>query len=86
MSGVRISEFVFESLVTKNKRGDVEGVLAHSWSVSPDGATITFQLKPNVKWHDGKPFTAEDVVFTVEAAQDPKTIFASKSKFRFIRS
>jgi peptide/nickel transport system substrate-binding protein len=86
MSAVRITEFIFEPLVTKNKRGDIEGVLAQSWSASPDGMGITFKLRSGVKWHDGKPFTARDVVFTVQAAQDKKTIFNSKSKYRFIRS
>ena len=86
MSGVRVSEFIFESLVTKNKRGDIEGVLAQNWSASPDGQSVTFTLKPNITWHDGKPFTAQDVVFTINAAQDPGTIFARKAKFRFIRS
>lgn len=86
MSGVRISEFIFESLVTKNKRGDIEGVLAQNWSASPDGQSITFTLKPNIQWHDGRPFSAQDVVFTVLAAQDQGTIFARKAKFRFIRA
>lgn len=85
-SAVRISEFLFEGLVAKNKRGDIEGVLAQSWNTSPNGMSITFQLRPNVQWHDGRPFTAADVVFTVQAAQDRKTIFNAKSKFRFIRS
>lgn len=86
MSAVRISEFIFEPLVTKNKRGDIEGVLATSWSVAPDGMSITFKLRQGVVWHDGKPFTANDVVFTVKAAQNPKTKFGSKSMYRFIRS
>jgi peptide/nickel transport system substrate-binding protein len=38
--------------------------LAESWTMSPDGKTYTFKLQRNVKWHDGKPFTADDVVFT----------------------
>lgn len=86
MSAVRITEFIFEPLVAKNKRGEMEGILATSWSPSPDGMGITFTLRQNVTWHDGRPFTAEDVVFTVEAAKDPKTIFNSKSKYRFIQS
>ena len=86
MSAVRITEFIFEPLITKNKRGDIEGVLASSWSPTPDGMGIIFNLREGVTWHDGKPFTAEDVVFTVQAAQNPKTIFNSKSKYRFIRS
>ena len=38
--------------------------LAKSWTVSADGLTYTFKLEENVRWHDGQPFTAEDVVFT----------------------
>jgi len=38
--------------------------LATSWS-SPDGLNWTLKLRPNVRWHDGKPFTADDVVFTL---------------------
>lgn len=38
--------------------------LAQSWTVSPDGKTYTFKLFPNITFHDGKPCTAEDVIFT----------------------
>ncbi|WP_019936650.1 ABC transporter substrate-binding protein [Bordetella sp. FB-8] len=46
--------------------------LATGWTVSPDKLTYTFTLKPGVKWHDGKPFSADDVVFTA-ATFLPKT-------------
>ena len=39
--------------------------LAESWTLSDDKRTYTFKLRPNVTWHDGKPFTSEDVVFSV---------------------
>jgi len=46
--------------------------LAEKWEVSRDGLTWTFQLRKDVRWHDGKPFTSEDVKFTYELFRDPK--------------
>ncbi|HRW09891.1 MAG TPA: ABC transporter substrate-binding protein [Caldilineaceae bacterium] len=45
--------------------------LAESYEVSEDGLTFTFHLRPDVVWHDGEPFTAEDVAFTFTAAVHP---------------
>ena len=50
---------------------DVDKDLADSWMVAPDGKTITFALHPGVKWHDGQPFTAQDVKFTYELWAHP---------------
>ncbi len=44
--------------------GDIEPALAKSWQFSDDKLTITFQLRTNLKWSDGKPLTAEDVAFS----------------------
>ncbi len=44
--------------------GEPEPNLAHTWDVSDDGLTWTFYLRRDVHWHDGEPFTAEDVEFT----------------------
>ena len=41
--------------------------------LAADGTSVTWKLKPGVKWHDGKPFTADDVVFNWEYARDPAT-------------
>ncbi len=47
--------------------------LAERWEISPDAKTYTFHLHNNVRWSDGKPFTAEDVLFTFERAADKRT-------------
>ncbi|MDT8367997.1 MAG: ABC transporter substrate-binding protein [Longimicrobiales bacterium] len=49
--------------------------LAESWDVSEDRTTLTFTLRDDVRWHDGEPTDAEDVVFTFERASDPETGF-----------
>ncbi len=51
--------------------------LATSWTVSPDGTTYAFKLRPGVKWHDGRDFTSADVKFTYEevlAKEHPRTL------------
>ena len=50
----------------------LEPCLAEAWEVSPDQLTYTFHLRHDVKWHDGLPFTADDVKFTFDRIQDPK--------------
>ena len=41
-----------------------------SWDEAKDGKSITFTLRDGIKWHDGKPFTAEDIKFTFDAIMD----------------
>ncbi|OJB20104.1 ABC transporter substrate-binding protein [Burkholderia ubonensis] len=42
------------------------GDVAHSWTVSPDGLTFTFKLKPGIKFHSGNPLTADDVAWSIQ--------------------
>src|SRR4030066_684928 len=49
----------------------IVGDLAKSWKFSKDGRTITFKLHEGVKWHDGKPFTSEDVLYTLNRTKNP---------------
>ena len=57
---------IYESLLEYEGAGlTPKPGLAESWTISPDHLTYTFKLRPNVKWHDGKPFTAEDVKFSI---------------------
>jgi peptide/nickel transport system substrate-binding protein len=59
---VRMS-FLFDTLTWKDENGIIPW-LAESWEMSEDGKTWTFTLRPDVRWHDGQPFTAYDVAFT----------------------
>lgn len=67
-----ICGLVFNGLTKLDKNLDIIGDLAERWEVSKDGLVITFYLRKGVKWHDGHPFTAEDVKFTYEALLDSK--------------
>lgn len=64
--------FIFSGLIRYNEKNEPIPDLAESWEVSPDQKVWTFKLRPNVKWHDGRPFTAEDVKFTIEQVLNPK--------------
>lgn len=60
-------ELLFDKLIDADANlTPTSGMLAKSYSVSPDGMKIVFNLRDDAKWHDGKPFTAKDVVFTLE--------------------
>jgi len=67
-----ISGHIFRGLTKYNKNIVLEGDLAESWSISQDGLVITFKLRKDVLWHDGKPFTADDVIFTYNTVINPK--------------
>jgi peptide/nickel transport system substrate-binding protein len=67
-SNPRAELWMFEPLISYTSDLRPRGQLAERWDVSEDGLTYTFFLRRNVKWHDGRPFTADDVVFTVETA------------------
>ena len=68
-----IAGLVYNGLVKYDKDLKLVGDLAESWDISHDGHTITFHLRKNVTWQDGKPFTSDDVLFTYKVTIDPKT-------------
>ncbi len=67
------SRLVFSGLTRYNREAKVEGDLAKSWTISPDGRTYTFALRSGVKWHDDQSLTSADVAFTIERIQNPDT-------------
>lgn len=62
-------------------REEVVPGLAKSWDISDDDRTFTFHLRRGVRWSDGHPFTADDVVFTFKSIYDER--FPNRSKFEF---
>jgi peptide/nickel transport system substrate-binding protein len=57
---------IYESLLRHDQQLKPQPSLAKSWEISPDGKVYTFHLQQGVKWHDGKPFSAADVVFSLD--------------------
>jgi len=62
---------IFEGLTTVNERNEIVPLLADRWEVSPDGLTYTFFLRDSVRWQDGEPFSADDVLYTIGLFQSP---------------
>src|SRR5271157_4856504 len=73
------SRIFYEPLAAWDPEGNLTPVLAaeipdlENGGVAPDGMSVTWKLKKDVQWHDGRPFTADDVVFNWEYAADPAT-------------
>ena len=73
------SRLFYEPLASWDADGNLSLILGaeiptiDNGGLAPDGKSVTWKLKPGVKWHDGAPFTADDVVFNWEFARDPAT-------------
>jgi oligopeptide transport system substrate-binding protein len=66
-------KLVFSGLVSLDPRLNLTPELAENWDVSPDGTVYTFHLRTNAKFHDGRPVTAQDVIYSWERAALPAT-------------
>ncbi len=81
-----IAGFIFNALVKYDKDGkNIIGDLAESYEFEDD-TTLIFHLRPNVKWHDGNEFSADDVVFTFELIHSPQVVTPYTSTFRMVES
>ncbi|HKW69603.1 MAG TPA: peptide ABC transporter substrate-binding protein [Candidatus Dormibacteraeota bacterium] len=65
-----VDSLIYQGLTSVDSQQNVVGVLASDWSVSADHLTYTFNMRDNVKWADGQPFGAGDVLFTFHVLQD----------------
>jgi peptide/nickel transport system substrate-binding protein len=85
------SRIFYEPLASWDPDGNLAPVLAaeipsvQNGGVSKDGKSVTWKLKKSVSWHDGKPFTADDCVFTWEFAADPATASVSIGTYKDIK-
>jgi peptide/nickel transport system substrate-binding protein len=68
---VAASKLMFSGLLTYDQNNELAGDLAKDWSVDARGTLYTVHLKENLTWHNGKPLTAADVVFTYSVIQNP---------------
>jgi len=80
-----ISGWIFNGVVKFDKNGSIVGDLAESW-IFKTPKVVVFKLRRGVKWHDGKPFDAEDVVFTYNLLKSPKIFTPYASDFRYVES
>lgn len=79
-----IASSIFNSLLKYDKNLDLEGELAKSWTISSDRRTITFKLKPDMKWADGQPLTSADILFTWKLVTDESTRTPYGSDYKLV--
>lgn len=64
-------ELVFSGLVDYDDQGNITPDLINEYHFTDNGKTFEFSIKENAKWHDGRPLTMDDVIFTIGLIQDP---------------
>src|SRR6516165_5825098 len=85
------SRIFYEPLAAWDPDGNLVPVLAaeipeiENGGVAPDGMSVTWKLKQGVLWHDGRPFTAEDVVFNWQYAADPATAATTSGSYKDVK-
>ena len=67
-----VNDLLYSRLVRLSPTGEVEPELALSWTPNADATEWTFKLREGVKFHDGTPFSAKDVKYSLERINDPK--------------
>ena len=90
LMGVYNNLILFDQHLAQNSLETIRADLATKWSWNEDGTELTFTLRQGVKWHDGMPFTAKDVLCTVDLlldkAKDKLRFNPSKSNFKNLES
>jgi peptide/nickel transport system substrate-binding protein len=66
------SRLLFASLLSYDRTGGLRGELASTWQMENDGKTYVVTLRDGLRWQDGAPITADDVVYTINTMKDPR--------------
>lgn len=80
-----VADLIYNGLVKYDKDLNIAPDLAESFHISPDGLTIQFHLRRGVTWHDGRPFTARDVLYTYRIIINPATPTAYAEDFKQVK-
>ncbi|AKL94924.1 ABC-type dipeptide transport system, periplasmic component [Clostridium aceticum] len=78
----QLQHLIYEGLLTFDQNMNVNPLLAESWRIAEDGQSLEMTLRQNVTWHDGTPFTAEDVIFTINLIKGNIRNATATSTFR----
>ena len=87
MVGLRLTELLFNGLVSFSPKNEVVPDLASSWQISPDNRVYTFKLRPDAKWHTRageRPVSADEVVGTLDLIQNPRTLTPLKASYELV--
>jgi peptide/nickel transport system substrate-binding protein len=85
MSEARMNELVFEGLFTDDQELRVQPQLAQRFVLAQDKLSMVIHLRQNVKWHDGRDFTSEDVQFTINTMRNEKTASTESGRVQWIK-
>ena len=77
-----LSQLIYSGLLKNDGKGNFIPDLAENFRVSDDGLTYTFNLKKDIKWHDGKILSADDIIFTLKTTQNPD--FSSPQRINWL--
>jgi peptide/nickel transport system substrate-binding protein len=90
MVGLRLTELLFNGLVSFSPKNEVVPDLAKEWRVSGDNRTYTFTLRPDVKWQSleggDRTVTADDVIGTLDVIRNPRTLTPLKAQYELVSS
>jgi peptide/nickel transport system substrate-binding protein len=84
MSEARLNELLFEGLFTDDQNLATVPLLASGLELAEDHRSMTLRLRSGVVWHDGRPFVAEDVAFTIRAMKDEGTLSTEAGRVAWI--